>query len=684
MRFQNSKMKYRTKLALRIFTIGTVILSIVMYAVYRYNYKTTIQKELHYTSLAADEIARSVEQRLLEKVKTNQTLSIAPIIINTLKTSNHTYGSLSKKERNEKIDLQNKKWKSNKVENDAFIHEFTHNIVAKFLKKQQNNLKGEYGEIFITNKYGTLVASTAKLTTFAHAHKYWWQGAFNKGLGTVFIDDRGFDESANGYVLGIVIPIKEDNEIIGILKVNLNILSTISEILLSSQNEKTGDFKLIRSKGEIVFEEGHIPLSTRIPNLYFEELLSADKHSIFFDDSVNKWLIGKAEIGITSQYSEDYLFGGSFESIDHKKGNAGESWYIINYRNLLTVLEPNRDKLLTILITGFLLIIILAFASFAFGKLAAKPLNQLIDQSKKIATTDFSTRIAITRKDEFGLLGKAFNEMAEELEKNTTSIKNLEDEIAKREKSDKTIIQNNKELQNLIATKDKFFSIIAHDLRGPLGAMFGLSEILYNDFDEYETEKQKEFTRAIHIGIKNTYELLENLLIWSRSHQGYISFNPDKTSLYLLVNETSELLNQSSREKDIKISNKIPKDMFVYADKQMSLAIIRNLISNAIKFTTKGGDITIKAHITPTIDNQNYSEISIKDNGIGISKEIQPKLFNITEDISTLGTESETGTGLGLILCKEFVESQGGKIWIESEEGKGSDFIFTLPLNKSL
>ena len=217
-------MRYKTKLALQIFIAGSVMLSIILYAGYKYNYNKAIQHELDHTYFSVEKAAVSIEQRLLEKVKTNQTLSITPIIVNALKLSNNTFGSLSEKERNEKIDLQNEKWISTDDKDDAFIHEYTHNIVANHLKKQQNNLREEYGEIFLTNKYGTLVASTAKLTTFAHEHKYWWQGAFNKGLGCIFFDDRGYDESVDGYVLGIVIPIKEDSEIIGMLKVNLNII----------------------------------------------------------------------------------------------------------------------------------------------------------------------------------------------------------------------------------------------------------------------------------------------------------------------------------------------------------------------------------------------------------------------------------------------------------------------------
>jgi len=153
--------------------------------------------------------------------------------------------------------------------------------------------------------------------------------------------------------------------------------------------------------------------------------------------------------------------------------------------------------------------------------------------------------------------------------------------------------------------------------------------------------------------------------------------------MYLLFKETSELLNQSAENKSIKLINKLPEYIFVDADKDMLSTIIRNLLSNSIKFTPKGGEIKVIAKLIETNNNRDFVEIKIKDNGIGIPKEIQTKLFDIGENTQTKGTENETGTGLGLILCKEFVEKHGGNIWVESEEAKGSDFNFTLPVNKS-
>jgi hypothetical protein len=343
------------------------MLVIGWYFVYKYNYNNTLKHEIKYTQIIVDEMSHNVEDRLLEKIKTNKTLAVAPILKKALKESNRKFHNLSDIDRSELFNELNKKWKTTKDPNDAFILEYTNNEISHFFNLQQENLKGEYGEIFLTNKYGSVVASTAKLSTFVHSHKYWWKGSYNEGNGAIFIDDRGYDESVDGYVLGLVIPIKENHEIIGILKVNLNILGAISDMLESSLLNDFGQNKLIRSEGDVIYSKGEEPLSTRIPDLLYKKLKSSENNSFLFYDSTNYWVIGKSKILITSNNSKNYIFGGSFESADHKKGNSGESWFIVNYRSLDSLVGPLKDTTKIIVIFGLIFVFIIAIAAFFFG-----------------------------------------------------------------------------------------------------------------------------------------------------------------------------------------------------------------------------------------------------------------------------------------------------------------------------
>ena len=243
------------------------------------------------------------------------------------------------------------------------------------------------------------------------------------------------------------------------------------------------------------------------------------------------------------------------------------------------------------------------------------------------------------------------------------------------------IEEKNEKLQESNATKDKFLAIIAHDLIGPFNIMKGFSDLLVESFNENNKADQKEYANQIQLSVDKTYRLLENLLIWARSQKDALEFKLQNVNLFLLVAETLELLSDSIEAKSINTSNFIAYEIIVEADKNMLATILRNLISNAIKFTPKEGNLALESRFVEGDANQKYIEIIVKDSGLGISKDVQSKLFDISENISTKGTNNETGTGLGLILCKEFVEKHGGEIKVESQTGKGSNFIFTLPLN---
>ncbi len=230
------------------------------------------------------------------------------------------------------------------------------------------------------------------------------------------------------------------------------------------------------------------------------------------------------------------------------------------------------------------------------------------------------------------------------------------------------------ELKMLNATKDKFFSIIAHDLKNPFSSVLGASEVLLKKFDKFEKEKILFFIENIKKVAKQGYDLLMNLLEWSRSQTGRLKFEMKKYDLYDLVESNIQLLQTSAGNKNIRIKNEVDPEVKIFADKNTVLTVLRNLISNAIKYTRENGKIYVKSES----GKDDYVKIIVEDTGIGISEKIQKKLFRIDENFSKKGTNNETGTGLGLILCKEFVERNSGNIYIESEEGKGSKFIFTL------
>jgi PAS domain S-box-containing protein len=246
--------------------------------------------------------------------------------------------------------------------------------------------------------------------------------------------------------------------------------------------------------------------------------------------------------------------------------------------------------------------------------------------------------------------------------------------VIERKRSAVAITNYNEELKQANATKDKFFSIIAHDLKNPFITILGFSELLLSDYEELTDEEKVYYLQEMKKTSENSHALLQNLLQWSRSQTGFIEFHPQAVDLSKVVEQNFELLFTTARKKEIELTPCVPAGIEVCADADMLNTIVRNLISNAIKFTPRGGVISVSANKTGR-----YVNVSVMDTGLGMNPDTLEKLFRIDVSHSSLGTEKETGSGLGLMLCREFVKKNGGDIWVESKVNSGSKFTFTVP-----
>ncbi|MDC1068470.1 HAMP domain-containing sensor histidine kinase [Candidatus Kapabacteria bacterium] len=239
----------------------------------------------------------------------------------------------------------------------------------------------------------------------------------------------------------------------------------------------------------------------------------------------------------------------------------------------------------------------------------------------------------------------------------------------------------NDELTKLNQTKDKFFSIVSHDIRNPLTAIVLMGEILKSNFEKLSPEQLNKQISKISDSIKLLYELFENLHRWSKAQSGILDFNPEEFNLLLVINNVIKLLEGHAGNKNIELKSDVEPGDIIFADKNMVETIIRNLVNNSVKFTKPGGFVKIEHYFD---ENLNKDVIKVMDNGIGMSQSIIDKLFKLGESsVKKKGTAQEPGSGLGLILCKEFVDKHSGEIWVESEIDKGTTFYFTIPPNKN-
>ncbi|MDA3953025.1 MAG: HAMP domain-containing sensor histidine kinase [Bacteroidales bacterium] len=257
------------------------------------------------------------------------------------------------------------------------------------------------------------------------------------------------------------------------------------------------------------------------------------------------------------------------------------------------------------------------------------------------------------------------------------TIRELEANSVLIEKQTTELEIKNKDLKNINITKDKFLSILAHDLKNPFSTIVGFANLLDSKINELSDDKKREYIKTIRITSEKTYNLLNNLLEWTRSQSGVIEYKPEKFEIETLLKKNIELFQEIGKNKDISISNSMQKNCSVFADKNMLDVVIRNLISNAIKFVYPGGEIQANC-----FTSENNIVVEISDTGIGIDEDDLKNLFKIDETKSTSGTSNETGSGLGLLLCKDFIMKCEGEIWVNSELGKGSVFSFSIPAIK--
>lgn len=294
-------------------------------------------------------------------------------------------------------------------------------------------------------------------------------------------------------------------------------------------------------------------------------------------------------------------------------------------------------------------------------------LSRTVAFAKKIGKGDLNADYQLLSPDD--TLGKSLVEMRNQLKESRKAVQSQSE----------LLIEKNKDLEKLNAAKDKFFSIIAHDLKNPFSVLLSVTTSLSEGFDDLsETDKSMSINR-INKSVTLLYNLLENLLQWSMSQTGRLKYSPEKNNLFLLVFHNISLLKMNAEKRNIRIINNLEEDISVFVDTDMINTVIRNLISNAIKFNVDGGTIEINA-----LQKNNMIEIEIKDTGIGLADEDIKKLFRIdVKNISIGSGNKEKGTGIGLIICKEFVEKNSGQIRVSSEKGKGSKFCFTVPIFKS-
>ena len=468
------------------------------------------------------------------------------------------------------------------------------------------------------------------------------------------------------------------NELIGVKFIDLLEINDKNNFLEVINKLECGTSKYENKKLNINYKESKLPVNCNI-------------YCVFLSDGSNEFILycsGKE----TYDESEDQKTSELFSVLENVPYGvailSGEKFEFVNLE--FTRISGYSKNELTNLIDWFEK----AFPDNSYRKVVTETWNSEINKKNIVKTLSIQCKNGDIKQIDFraGRIdeGKYIISILDITEQRKTrealdnyirQLKLSKDSIEQKniqlEKLNKELRESEEKLLELNRDKDKFFSILAHDLRTPFNAILGLSQLVAEEYDELTKEEVVKIVKDINSAGKNLFRLLENLLNWSRITSGRAEFNPEKVDLFELVLNAIHLLKPNADAKDIKVENHVKPNTYVFVDEQMIESVIENLLTNAIKFTPRGGKISINISEQP-----DKYEISVSDTGIGISKENIGKLFRIDVPFSEYGTEKEKGSGLGLILCKESVEKHNGKIWVESEEGKGSTFFFTVPKAK--
>jgi signal transduction histidine kinase len=611
-------MQLKYKISISIILVSLSILASVSYIYSKLSYANIMKHEKTNLSDNVIDSARHIEVDLLDKLSNALTIASAPVVSQFLQSSNLEYEKFSEKEKRAHIAKLNQRWMKADSQDDSFIKPYLNNTLALFLKKQQSALPGLYGELFITNRHGAMIASTGKLTTLAHSQKYWWKESYAQGKGKVFFDDRGFDASVNGYVIGVVVPIKKEGETIGILKANVNIMNTLDKLIDHYSTLDHGSLKIVRTNGLIVYERGFPPLSTTVHPTILDMLKDKETGTSLHKDFAQSVLVAYAPVRLHLD-GKELVFGGKPSTLGSEKGKQeGEIWHtVISYDKELALSDSKKTNELIIYI-GLVITFLSALLAFIIGKLISNPIEKLAEAEVKLKMQE---KILIAQSRQSGM-------------------------------ADMT-------------------SMLAHQWRQPIAVIaMGANNMLANvELDNLESESIK---RTVNKILKQTAYLSKTIDDFGNF------FSPSKNKELLLVNDILEesfsVIGKSLENNKITVEKEYRSETPTLLYRNELLQVFMNILINAkevlMESPTKDPLISVL-----TREDKESIYISICDNGKGVPEDIIHRIFE--PYFST--KEEKNRTGLGLYMSMTIVQNHlHGSISVENREEGGVCFIIRL------
>lgn len=460
-------MSIRLKLTTTIIILGAMVVITLTSFMTVHNRRVLMDSTVQNNQDIAAAVSISLDNYLDELARTTETLATSHLIVESVIASNRESGLLDPFERKQRSNELNEKWMGITDSDDPFIQEYLSNSVARHLREQERVIPDLYGEIFVTNKYGELIAATGRLTTFYHGDKYWWLSTFNDGKGRVFFDDRGYDLSVEDFVLGVTVPIYHKGECIGVLKSNMKIFSLFSRVVQDyAAMYRPGIVKIARTDGQVVLEPNEPPLSTVVCQEFRPQLRDEILSTHYIDHSGEEILVSVSPIKNTTELSR-FGFGGEGGSEDHMRGNTDGKWVVLLKLPKEHIKKKIASQTRQFLLIGFLSIFAISMAALFLVNKATGNIIRLVQLTDEVGRGNLDRRVNINTNDEIGILAKSFNEMLTNLKQTTASKDELLKEMQKRRRAEKILkhlstVDELTQLYNRRAFNDNMHRAITH------------------------------------------------------------------------------------------------------------------------------------------------------------------------------------------------------------------------------
>lgn len=644
------------RIAIFIFAVGIFPVMISILLVYLQGVRELRVSVGENFARVAKEIASNAEIVMEQSVHDVKSLAISPVLRNAAISANESYTGKDKGsiERHiQKLDMQ---WLQHGDKEKRF-GVYVSSPAAQYLAEIKKNTEG-YVELFITDTKGVLIASAGKTKYLYYGSEKWWQTAYNKGKGDIYISEIYLDPDINQFLQSVAVPIMSEKEgkVLGVIRA-VSTIDKISKIVQKFRIGKTGHAMLINSVEIILLCPIFPPQVHRVTDELMNNITTAP-------------LLGWAVVKDNAHEGINAIAGFAPIATTDIVKNAfdGNKWYIFVSQSPDESYAPIYVLLTRVFFLLIFSILILSAMGFWAARKIVKPIETLRQGAEMIGEGNLNHRIHIKTHDEIEELANKFNQMVEKINKTHSE---LEQRISERTGF---LRKGYQEMEVMSRLKSEFLTNVSHELRTPLNSILGFSELLHDKVCGDLNEKQSEYIEYIYRSGKHLLDIINDILDLSKIEAGKMEIKPEDFLVSNGIKEACAIVTPLAIKKKIPIDVDIASDVHtIVADIRMFKQIMYNLISNAVKFTQEGGHVSIKVK-----SNNYYLQVSVIDNGVGIKREDMGSIFKEFKQVSTGDQE---GTGLGLVLVKRYVEMQGGSIRVESEFGKGSNFTFRLPMN---